>query len=129
MLALFGFSTLPPTPTGRRRELEGGTPLLDHVTESSQKSHRKRPRTFNPKIFHVCKNYFQFEKIQKLCKEPGHSSAPRPENICSHINYQDPYLKLGPFRLEHLNTEPAVEVFHNIIYDDEIKWIKETDSG
>ena len=79
----------------------------------------------NPKVLHTCKYYFQFEKIQKLCKEPGHSSAPRPENICSHINYQDPYLKLGPFRLEHLNTEPAVEVFHNIIFDDEMEWIKD----
>ncbi len=79
----------------------------------------------NPKVLHTCKYQFQFQEIQRLCKEPGHSSAPRPENICSNINYKDPYLKLGPFRLEHLNTEPFVEVFHNIIYDDEIQWIKD----
>ena len=79
----------------------------------------------NPKIIHTCKYQFQFREIQKLCKEYGHTSAPRPENICSNINYKDPYLKLGPFRLEHLNTEPFVEVFHNIIYDDEIQWMKD----
>ena len=79
----------------------------------------------NPEILHTCKYYFQFQNIQNLCKEPGHSSAPRPENICLNINYLDPYLKLGPFRLEHLNTEPVVEVFHNIIYEDEIQWIKD----
>ena len=38
---------------------------------------------------------------------------------CYHLHYGDPYLRLGPFRLESKNLEPFVAVFRDFMYDPE----------
>ena len=73
----------------------------------------------NPKIVSTCSEVYQFHRIQNLCSDPNHTSPPRPENICANIHYRDSYLKLGPFKLEHLNSDPVVQVVHNFVHKNE----------
>ena len=40
--------------------------------------------------------------------------------FCKHIHYQDPYLKLGPFKFEEKNSKPFVGIFHDFMSDTEI---------
>ena len=77
----------------------------------------------------LCFQEFKFEKRKEVCKDPGSNSLPYPENNCSNLHYQDPYLKLGPFKLEHLNTEPFIEIVHDVLYDEEMEWLKLVSRG
>lgn len=44
---------------------------------------------------------------------------------CFNIHYNDPYFKLGPFKVEQHNSKPFVSVFHDFMSDSEIKfWLK-----
>ncbi len=38
---------------------------------------------------------------------------------CHFLHYGDPYLRLGPFRLEPRNRAPFVAVFRDLMYDGE----------
>ena len=73
----------------------------------------------NPQVFHTCSQFYQFDKIQTLCKDPNHTSPPKPDHVCLYIHYKDPYLKLGPFQLELLHSEPVIQVVHNFVYKKE----------
>ena len=73
----------------------------------------------NPYVLKSCTQNFKFHKIQQLCSDPNHSSPPKPENLCFSNHFKDAYLKLGPFKLEHLNTEPVIQVIHDVIYPNE----------
>ena len=73
----------------------------------------------NPLVFHTCRQLYQFDRIQTLCQDPNHTSPPKPDHICSYIHFKDPYLKLGPFQLEHLYSEPVIQVVHNFVYKTE----------
>lgn len=43
---------------------------------------------------------------------------------CHYVHYNKPYLWLAPFKLEELNIEPPIVLFHNVISDEEIKHMK-----
>ena len=77
----------------------------------------------------LCFRYFKMDKRQELCKDPNHSFLPYPENNCTNLHYHDPYLKLGPFSLEHFNSEPFIEVIHNILFAEEMEWLQKESKG
>ena len=37
--------------------------------------------------------------------------------VCRYQHHSNPYLRLAPFKLEEINDEPFIVVFHEIIYD------------
>ena len=76
-----------------------------------------------------CYEFFMDQKKVQLCKEQGHSSQPKPENICFYLSYRDPYLNLGPFKFEHLNTEPFIGIVHDVLKEDEIDNIIKDSKG
>jgi prolyl 4-hydroxylase len=66
------------------------------------------------------------EKYEILCRGDL-KPIPREERhlYCEYLHYNNPYLKLGPIKCEHLLFEPViVRVFHDVIYESEIDVIK-----
>ena len=51
------------------------------------------------------------------------------QNQCIKLYYNDPYLRLGPFNLEILNTEPFIGAFHSILSEKETDSIIEKSKG
>lgn len=45
---------------------------------------------------------------------------------CRYITHNNPYLKIGPFKGEEASLSPYIVVFHDVLYDDEIEFIKKT---
>ena len=44
---------------------------------------------------------------------------------CLNLDHQDPYLRLGPFKLDIQKKQPFVGVFRNILYDSEMEHYKD----
>lgn len=44
---------------------------------------------------------------------------------CRYVTNNLPFLKIAPFKVEEVNLEPPILVFHDVISDDEIEKIKE----
>ena len=62
-----------------------------------------------------------------LCKD-GQVAGRAPELDsklrCRFQDHGDPFLRLSPFKLEEMNSDPVVFVFHEIISDNEINQLK-----
>lgn len=79
-----------------------------------------------------CLEFNRASDIAKLCQ--GDRSLRPPEkdmNVkCHHLHYQDPFLRLSPFRLEDANTEGNyVAVIHGLMTEDEVERMKEKAKG
>ena len=78
-----------------------------------------------------CNEYFRASDINHLCQ--GITSRPpeRDMNVkCDLVNYSDPYIKLGPFRLETFNNDGNyVAVIHNLMSSQEIEAMKNKAKG
>ena len=44
---------------------------------------------------------------------------------CKYLHYSDPYLRLGPFKLEEKNLQPFISVLHDFMYESETNYYRE----
>lgn len=62
---------------------------------------------------------------EKLCRG---GTQPSPKILarlrCSYFDNGNPYLRIGPVKVEEAYPKPRILVFHDVIYDDEIAVIK-----
>jgi len=73
-----------------------------------------------------CYAYFVVkEDINRHCKG---TAVRNPElaktDNCENLDYKDPYLKLGPFKLEILNAEPYMGLIHGFVHSKEMTDLK-----
>ena len=79
-----------------------------------------------------CLEFNRASDIAKLCQ--GDRSLRPPEKDidvkCEHLHYQDPFLRLLPFRLENANTEGNyVAVIHGLMTEQEVESMKDKAKG
>ena len=49
--------------------------------------------------------------------------------MCILLHHNDPYLRLGPFKLEALNQNPEIAIIHEFVSSEDIKRIKDLARG
>ena len=59
---------------------------------------------------HLCKGKLQQKQIERL--------------FCEYFSNGHPYLSIGPLKLEAVNLQPAIHIFHDVIFDSEIAGIQ-----
>ena len=60
------------------------------------------------KILHACNQLFgTYVNFSAVCLQIG--------LIFSYQHNMDPYLRIGPFKIEELNEEPIVQMFHDFL--------------
>lgn len=68
----------------------------------------------------------QEEQYQKLCRR---QIEPTPQQLaplrCRYLSEHSPFTKLAPIKVEEVNLNPDIFIYHNIIYDKEIEALKE----
>ncbi|XP_059097158.1 prolyl 4-hydroxylase subunit alpha-2-like isoform X2 [Tigriopus californicus] len=63
-----------------------------------------------------------WEKFNALCRGEEKKSPAQLQNLtCHYLHYKDPYLRLGPFKLEQKSLLPYIAVFHDFMYDKEME--------
>ena len=67
------------------------------------------PETIRTKTLH--------RNFMSICegRQPWRNASYDKNYICRHQHYSNPYMKLGPFKIEELNDEPFVVVFHEFL--------------
>ena len=73
-------------------------------------------------------NGIQFSHMKTCQKEKWFSQTNQVlelKKICRFLHYKDSYLKLGPFKEEHISDIPYTVVFHDILSDAEMSFLKE----
>ena len=56
--------------------------------------------------------------------KPSHTTVKQLMSPCRLLHHQNPYLKLGPFKEEQYSVAPYTVVFHDILTDAEISFLK-----
>ncbi|XP_055852421.1 prolyl 4-hydroxylase subunit alpha-1-like [Episyrphus balteatus] len=68
----------------------------------------------------------EFKTYEKVCRGEIKQSPKEERPLrCKNYHRNVPYRLLMPFKMEELNMDPYVVVFHDVIYDSEIEPIKE----
>ena len=49
--------------------------------------------------------------------------AEKHKHRCTYIHHADPYLKLGPFKIEIMMSSPFRSIFHDILTDKEMDYL------
>ncbi|KAJ6630486.1 Prolyl 4-hydroxylase subunit alpha-2 [Pseudolycoriella hygida] len=63
---------------------------------------------------------------EMLCrKEISMSPAVASKLKCKYVTNRSPFLKIAPLKLEEANLEPYIVVYHDVMFDSEIDFIKE----
>jgi len=76
------------------------------------------PELFNKKL-NETQQYYQFGQ---LCRGETLRSPGMDKNLqCHYLHHHDPYLRLGPFKVEVMNRKPFVAVLHDILYEKEME--------
>ena len=102
--------------------------FIPFYCRKKKKYKKKKPSlTFEP-VMDKKQNYAEnWEHFNRLCAGEKMISADVERQFkCYHLTNKDPYLRLGPFKLDVQHTAPFIGVFRNILYDDEMKHYKVT---
>ncbi len=66
------------------------------------------------------------DNFEVLCKgENMRTSDMDSDKHCRRLHHKNPYLRLGPFKLEELSYEPYITVIHQLMYEDEMQHFKD----
>lgn len=69
---------------------------------------------------------FDKNKFETLCRN---GTLLRPKQMarltCHYQTNNNPFLKIGPMKVEEFSLNPYIVVYHDLIYDDEIDYIKD----
>ncbi|XP_071746654.1 prolyl 4-hydroxylase subunit alpha-2 [Lepeophtheirus salmonis] len=77
------------------------------------------------KLLTELKDYEITDQFNALCRgEDIRDPIDDKDLSCSYLHFNDPYLKLGPFKLENLNSYPFIGVYHDFLYDNEMESFK-----
>lgn len=77
---------------------------------------------YNPSIYLSPQHFRDYEAV---CRDDLKRSPSEMKDLhCKYESYNNAFLKLAPFRLEILNMDPRVVMFHDVLYECEIKHLK-----
>lgn len=63
---------------------------------------------------------------EKLCRgEQGLTIEYKSTLKCNYFYGKDPFLRIGPFKLEEAFLDPRIVVYHDVMYDSEIEIIQD----
>ena len=95
------------------------------IYEAQKKSCYKQFSSMHNRTNDSCFYFYVNEDIKRNCRGEG----VRPPHIakddfCEYLDFDDPFLRLGPFHLENLNQEPTIAQIHNFMYTVEMDELK-----
>ena len=63
-----------------------------------------------------------WDQFNRLCRGEQLRTPDMDRGLkCFYLHYFDPYLQLGPFKLEPRNEKPYLAIFRDFFYDDEMR--------
>ena len=65
--------------------------------------------------------------FKQVCKGGAFTRQPDTVNLpkCGYLHHFDPYLRLGPFKVEVVKRSPYISILHDLLTEAEIQWMVE----
>lgn len=63
------------------------------------------------------------DQYESLCR--GEHQTIQPQAKCSYVHFYNPYLYIGPIKQEIAHITPNIYIFHDVIFDSEIKIVQD----
>ena len=77
-------------------------------------------------------NVYKEEVLRSVCREELVKSAVKlnygHKRFSTFISHREPYIKLGPFKVEAISTQPLRVLVHDFFTMDEMSWIQKASS-
>ena len=73
-------------------------------------------------------NSYQFDYyFKQVCRAGTVTRQPEKINLpkCGYLHHFNPYLRLGPFKVEVISRSPYISILHDLLTEEEIQWIIE----
>ena len=81
---------------------------------------------YKMKIVHATRSEVLDEQFNRLCRgEELLKPSDKIGLMCFQFHHEDPYLKLGPFKLDNQNMAPYITVFRDFFSDKEMDYYKD----
>lgn len=94
---------------------------IESLSSSSTKRHTEG--SYKRNLFISINDYTKYEAV---CRGDITRTAAETRDLhCKFESYKVPFLKLAPFKMEVINFEPKILLFHDSLYDSETKLFKE----
>lgn len=88
---------------------------------SKEKTMEKEPETLEEIV-----DRFDENKYELLCRNGTILSPAKMAPLrCRYETNNNPFLKIGPMKMEEFSFNPYIVVFHDLIYDNEIDYIQD----
>ena len=102
-----------------------GTFLRDLMGKNNVTAYFFHHHTQHIKTYNML--FRQTNIMRNLCAGNSDRSPELDRDVkCHHHFRSDPYLQLGPFKLENLNSQPHIGLIHQFISTKEADWVIET---
>lgn len=66
------------------------------------------------------------ERYELLCRDGTIRTPKQSAQLhCRYVTNKSAFLKIAPFKLEEVNLKPYIVIYHEVLYESEMKVIKE----
>ena len=105
---------------------------LPYIVDSNLKRKKNQPIFINDGTTNIEESDVDNEMggewmFMEICKTGTITDRDIPEKTtvyCRYLHHRNSYLKLGPFKEEQISSIPYSVIFHDILTDNEMKFLK-----
>jgi len=101
---------------------------LPHLVDD-QLNYKKTPEDLMKSIYkiEIANEFGQEFCFKQVCKSGAFTRRAETENLpkCGYLHHFDPYLRLGPFKVEVAMRSPYISILHDLLTEEEIQWLIE----
>ena len=98
---------------------------FDEKLRKKKKYKKVKKEKFIPVLQTLHTSSETWDHFNRLCAGEKLMTTETEKGLkCMFLDQNDPFIRLGPFKLEIMHDKPYVAVFRNFMYDDEIEHFK-----
>ena len=101
--------------------------VLPYLVDNNLNYKENQPDSLMEKVRNiVIKNDYQSNFcFKQVCRSSAFTRLPDTVNLpkCGYLHHFDPFLRLGPFKVEVILRSPYLSILHGILSEEEIQWM------
>ena len=98
---------------------------FDEKIRKKKKYKKVRKEKFIPIFKELHTSSQTWEHFNRLCAGEKLMSSEKEKDLkCYYLTQNDPFIRLGPFKLDVQHTKPFIAVFRHLLYDEEMDHYK-----
>ena len=101
--------------------------VLPYLVDNNMYYKENQPESLMENVRNIeIKNEYQTDFcFKQVCRSSAFTRLPDTVNLpkCGYLHHFDPYMRLGPFKVEVVLRSPYLSILHGILTEEEIQWM------